>query len=73
MHWLRSFGGQPRDRNWVVVHQINANHQPGQKVAGILLGMDKFGISVETSERDMYFIPWHNVSDVHAEREVIDK
>lgn len=77
MKWWRMI--RPRRRTdkhspWVVVTLIDAVWLSGgdARISGILVGTDKIGIAIETSERDTHFVPWRNVSDVRAEREVID-
>lgn len=59
-----------KDHAWVNVHLIHAWDNP-KKLSGRLVAMDNIGITVETSERDVHFVPWNNVSDVHTELEVI--
>ena len=60
---------------WVTVTLIESVWMSGgeARIEGILVGVDKIGIAVETSERDTHFVPWNNVSDVHAERGVIER
>lgn len=77
MKWWRYLKpGRKRNRApWVTVTLIDAVWLSGgeARIIGFLVGMDNIGIAVEVSERDTHFIPWHNVSDVHADREVIDR
>lgn len=74
--WLYLKPGRRRNRApWVTVTLIESVWMSGgeARLTGFLVGMDKIGIAVEISERDTHFVPWNNVSDVHAEREVIDR